>query len=340
LTDLNQYLEETLIFSNPDSGQAGYLALAYGQTEEDGTPELHNGDSTSSDDDGDEDEPQWYLDVLLASIIDVIDRLFKLATLIRNPSTRHLSSRAKLYRKPDPESGVDLIAAFGHYDHDYVVSVFRHYQSLVPEDTRQQYVGLFQTAPPVNEQWHITADCGFCSARTDPMTECDSSGQEQQTQSWVEAEHGALTLIHRFAKANNRRRQQFGYWKEHRAKLEKHTELALAQTRSVHIDVAAISRETREPKAVDGDQTRLFLSDMLAPPSVTTATALQSYLVAPVDAKSTISVSEYAASDWDPGREVEQFPPPPRRSPNNKFFECPYCYTTCPTEMLSDRAWK
>lgn len=45
-------------------------------------------------------------------------------------------------------------------------------------------------------------------------------------------------------------------------------------------------------------------------------------------------------SIWRAGKEVVDFPAPPKYNPEESFLECPYCFTLCSTEILSDKAWK
>lgn len=47
--------------------------------------------------------------VLLSSVTDIVDNLYRLATKIRDPASRLPSSKARLFRHPDPETGVDFI---------------------------------------------------------------------------------------------------------------------------------------------------------------------------------------------------------------------------------------
>lgn len=84
----------------------------------------------------------------------------------------------------------------------------------------------------------------------------------------------------------------------------------------------------------------IALQDLLNAPTVTTATRLAPNMARLVDTKSVASVSEYNPSNYDPGSEAYAFPPAPVLKDNEKYFECPYCFTTCPSKMLSDRAWK
>ena len=47
--------------------------------------------------------------VLLSSVADIVDNLYRLATKIRDPASRLPSSKARLFKKADPETGVDFI---------------------------------------------------------------------------------------------------------------------------------------------------------------------------------------------------------------------------------------
>ncbi|KIX00631.1 uncharacterized protein Z518_09696 [Rhinocladiella mackenziei CBS 650.93] len=343
LSDLNRYLEETTVFGDSKKLQAENVDAILARIENISEGEQDNEAAISEDDSEDEEhEPQWYIDLLLASVIDVIDHLFRLSTLIRNPSRRLASSKAKLFQHIDEDSGVDLINAFGHYDHDYVLSVFRDYQSKVPDEIHQQNIGALQTTDHDAETWHSVENCTLCKSGMEIAEEISSINPDDQNsgQNSVGGEGIAPFLIHRIARANILRRQQFGYWKEHRGKLVKHTELALEQRRPATRPVDHNVSKDFDMGNKGGERTVLKLTDLLAPPTVTTATTLQPTSISLTDNKSVTSVSEYAPSDWGPGREVVEFPPPPKRPAGEKFFECPYCFTICPRQMLTEKAWK
>lgn len=83
-------------------------------------------DNSESDDEGDEGDDGNLLDILLGSIKDVIDRLFRLAIQLRSPDTRLRSSRAQNFQILD--DGVDLFECFHEFDLDFVSSFFRHFR--------------------------------------------------------------------------------------------------------------------------------------------------------------------------------------------------------------------
>ena len=76
-------------------------------------------------------------DALLDSIKDPINRLYRVSTWIRNPSSRFYSAKAQFYKQIDPETGVDLLQAFEPFDVDYVDSLFAQYES--PEQRKRRY---------------------------------------------------------------------------------------------------------------------------------------------------------------------------------------------------------
>ncbi|KAB5586279.1 hypothetical protein GE09DRAFT_1166719 [Coniochaeta sp. 2T2.1] len=73
--------------------------------------------------------------------------------------------------------------------------------------------------------------------------------------------------------------------------------------------------------------------------SITTATRLRVAQFAMRDDMSTVSISEYS-STTEFSHDAGTFPSPPTRKEGDKYFECPYCFTVCSTEILRRRAWK
>ncbi|KAG9780374.1 hypothetical protein KCU88_g3711, partial [Aureobasidium melanogenum] len=349
LADLNQYLQETLQLKRSQTYQDdGKIRLS---TQPSTPSQQAQFDESVLEDSSDEEDlqPQQHLRLLLDSVREVIDGLFRLSTRIRNPATRLASSKAKLFQQIDVDSGVDLIKAFGHYDHDYVLSLFAWFQSKAPGEARTGDLAALWPTDSQADLWHRDEDCSLCEARQHVAEQAAYAGSEDQEEEEEEEEPtcsagGILAsfLIHRIARANNQRRQQFGYWKHHRSNLVKHTQATLERTFPLvpaNAEPANLNPGHQGATPAVGRQA-LKLADLLAPPTVTTATRLQPAVIENMDAMSVTSVSEYAPSSWAPDRERIQFPPPPKISPAEKFFECPYCFTICPRQMLSEKAWK
>ena len=276
--------------------------------------EVEELDSESSGDNGTDESD---LDLLLDGIRDPIDRLYKVSTKIRNPSSRLGSSRAMNYQQIDEETGVDFLRAIEQADHDHIGSLFLQYQkarALQECDTVE---------PPPNLIGGEDDDGVWEPIRT------------------VLAQHRAADsfLIGRIARANVRRRQHFAYRKMHREKLARHARASIS-TQSGLTSGTEIPSHPSFDRHISNDS---FIPQAeLAPPaaSVTTATNLNLSRLEVGENQSTFTVSEYAPSTWQPARDAVAFPPPPTTQSGESFFECPYCFTLCPRGVLAAKAWK
>lgn len=100
-------------------------------------------------DEEESDEEGSDFNVLLGSIRDPIDRLFKVSIRIRNPSTRLRSSKAIRYQQVDEEAGVDFLQAVQRFDYDYVSSLFLQYR-------KSKALEEEQTVEPGGENFNST----------------------------------------------------------------------------------------------------------------------------------------------------------------------------------------
>src|SRR5215471_6457718 len=166
------------------------------------------GDETAQGTDSD-------IDLLLDSVRAPIDRLYKLATRIRNPSSRFGSSKAPRHQQIDAESNIDLLQAVEKFDYDYVSSLFLQYRK----------------SKALEESLTIKSPDG-----EDRDYDADNVWEPIQTvllQYKTDLFKGTESfLVRRIARANVHRRQQFAYWKKHRDKLIQH-----ARTITQHINV-------------------------------------------------------------------------------------------------------
>ncbi len=290
--------------SNDDGG---------GGNNEDGT-EAEESDSEPS---GDDETEESDLDLLLDGVRDPIDRLYKVSTKIRNPSSRLGTSRAMNHQQIDEETGVDFLHAVGQADLDHIKSLFLQYQKARALQERD-------TVEPTK----------------------DVEGEDDEDGVWepirtVLSQQGAADsfLIRRIARANVRRRQQFAYRKMHREKLARHARASIS-TQSVLTPGTEMPSQPSIGRHISNDS--FTPQAELAPPaaSVTTATNLNLARLELVENQSMFTISEYAPSTWQPARDAVAFPPPPTTQSDEKFFECPYCFTLCPREALAAKAWK
>ncbi|KAK6351857.1 hypothetical protein TWF718_005002 [Orbilia javanica] len=251
--------------------------------------------------------------MMVDGIKDPIDRLYKLSIWIRNPSTRLNSSKFLSHKHIDEETGVDLLQAFTSLDFNYIESVFAQYRkSKIREENNGDAISEDEEKPRQAELFSDHIDPSIAPSE--------------------------LYLVQRLAHANGRRRQQFSYWKRHREKLALHTgSIGVPSVRKEHHPVPKEAYHQRHDNgAWEFDQ-----AINLNPISVTTATRLNIPQYSAInDAISIVSVSKYAPSNWSPGNESLAFPAPPKHSQDQKFFECPFCFTLCPGTTLQNEAWK
>ncbi|KAK3395010.1 hypothetical protein B0H63DRAFT_556124 [Podospora didyma] len=284
------------------------------------TTESPEGGDVSSDTES-ESEAESDMDILLGGVKDPVDRLFKLSVWIRNPATRAMTSKAQRFRQIDEETNVDLLDQIKTFDHDHVSSVFLQYK--IHAVVQEKEVG----PPDETPDTHDLKD-----------EECHDRVWEPVRTLLLEHKNSAENfLIQRIALANTRRRQQFAYWRNHRTKLHHHTAAVTQNLATFKIQVEDLGQLATGSAP---DQTPPVTTHVPAL-SVTTASRLNLSQIPPIKENlSTISVSEYAPSAWQPSKDVVDFPRPPDISPADKFFECPYCFTICSTALLSEKAWK
>ncbi len=120
------------------------------------------------------------IDLVIESITDAIDRLFRLAVKVRDPSTRQIASRVYNYKDIDDTTGINVMDEYAKWDHNHIVELFSQHGE------QQQ------------EQQHASEAVGEAAAAIEPQH----------------------YLIERLSRANTFRRQQFGYWSRRRRKLQ------------------------------------------------------------------------------------------------------------------------
>ncbi|KAF3130557.1 hypothetical protein TWF594_010313 [Orbilia oligospora] len=305
LETLNESLNETLECFSPEPGNQGPDGSLNDSA-------VCLSDSDSEDEWWDESGHDGALDpeMVVDSIKDPIDRLYKLSTWIRNPSTRFASSKILSHKQIDEETGVDLLEEFNSFDFNYIESLFAQYRKSKAQD---EYDSKDIIEPEEKPR----------SPRLSPH-QVDNSISPTE-----------LSLIPRLAHANGRRRQQFSYWRRHREKLALHT-TNIGDNYKRH-NLASKGEHNHIHKVFNEP-------DQIAHPlSVTTATRLnipQQMAIAVNDSLSIVSVSKYATSNWSPDNEKLDFPAPPKCPEGQKFIECPYCFTLCPRNILETEAWK
>ncbi|PKK49182.1 hypothetical protein CI102_3828 [Trichoderma harzianum] len=280
---------------------------------------LH-GDIEQEDEDSDTDsssEMESDMDLLLDSIKDPIDRLYKMAVWIRNPATRITSTKARNLQQVDEETNVDLFKSFEKFDYEHISSLFLEYE----KNKAIQENPIAKPRDTVGDDKTLVEDQVWEPIRK--TLELNRMRLSNGDESY---------LVRRIARANGLRRQQFAYWRKHKNKLREHAAVVVeVPTHNLPTTSHIIQLEDKNEKAK-------------APLTVTTATQLRlSHETGKELGKEnvmTLAVSEYAPSAWNPSKDIVSFPSPPKASPVDEFFECPYCYTICPASILSEKAWR
>ena len=85
------------------------------------------------DDDSDsEDEPTTETHLQFATIVDIIDNLYKLSIHIRNPKTRTNYSNAATFKAIDKETNIDLVSQYVFWDVQHARNVFNELRKDLP----------------------------------------------------------------------------------------------------------------------------------------------------------------------------------------------------------------
>ncbi|KAF3133224.1 hypothetical protein TWF569_010668 [Orbilia oligospora] len=255
------------------------------------------------------------LTLLLDGVRGPLDRLYKLSTWIRNPSSRSISSKVRSHKHIDPETEIDFLKEVESFEIDYIRSVFFQYRISKIRADGQSHEGI--------DEGKLTPDTPTASEE-------------------IHLDDSELSLINRLARANVRRRQRFSYWRKHQEKLALYADFDGPQDPEVqignNIEAAATSQNF-------GLKQNDKIAGLVAVPpdfgSVTTATRLNiPQLAVFKDDFSAVSVSKYTPSNWLPDNETLEFPEPPSSESSDKEFECPYCFTICRKALLKSDAWK
>jgi len=91
-------------------------------------PELLEGSLDIEDECGDDyaNEDKDEVQLCVQEAADILDRLFRIASKIRSPATRTVSSKALKFQLPDSVTGVDLFDQYTKFDQGHVQEMFRH----------------------------------------------------------------------------------------------------------------------------------------------------------------------------------------------------------------------
>jgi hypothetical protein len=237
---------------------------------------------------------------LLEDVIDIVDRLYRLATKIRNPSTRLSTSKALTFKKIDDETGIDLIKQYTKFDTVHMEELFWDYRSVELKDP-----------------WEIPEEF---------------RGRERKP--------GVLTtdernLLERLAKANTHRRQQFGYWSRHRTKNAKESTKALETVGVTRPKPGP--KQGQLPNA--GSFNPPPSSKAFSRPTTATQLQNPSAIKID-DGASTMSVRTIPPHAQGAHDKHVEVPEPPSSLKGLRYFSCPYCFTICSQSTLKKDSWR
>jgi hypothetical protein len=262
-----------------------------------------------SDDSGSDDEDcgintRTELGQSTLSIIGILSDLFKLAFMIRNPTTRasgHASSKPLLFKKlvdVDGTAAVDAMACYAEFDRRYVEESFRELRRSVHGRPRSDMDAL----------------TGTVSKATSEM----SSHQDQG----LEAESGYL--IDRWSKSLTNRRRYLAYWQNHAQKLAREDD-----------DKAQL--EVPDPKPLPLEAPA---APTLAGKTILSGTEASTYDRRLEDDMEALSLASYTSTAYGPDGAAAELPRPPPIGPDQTEFQCPYCCVACPARHASGKAWR
>ena len=80
------------------------------------------------------------IELIIESISDAIDRLFRLATKVRNPGTRQIAERVYTYKDVDEATGVNVIDEYAKFDRQHVLQLFDYQCKASPNESHHYLV--------------------------------------------------------------------------------------------------------------------------------------------------------------------------------------------------------
>ena len=249
--------------------------------------------------------------VLLNSVADIVDNLYRLATKIRDPASRLPSSKARLFKKADPETGVDFIEKMKAIDAIHIEEILLEYRALKPADVVVSPEATLEAKDLSRKPRELDDECRI--------------------------------IIVRMARANTYRRQQFGQWRRHRDKTAKETLEELDRRQALSSTNTGSLEKRLQNNFIGGPQFGPRTLAALSKPSTA------SYLRDPSrfgddDGRSSTSRRTITPKALDPRDEQIDVPPPPlalkETAKKEKHFVCPYCFTICSVSQLQPDAWR
>lgn len=264
-------------------------------------------------------------------VVDIIDRLYHLASKVRNTSTRHPPSARNFYQDlcldPNGNSFVlDRKEKLELRERAKEQTERFHYRRIkeLVRQARRDDAG--KPEPEISERVRIkdTTKTGALSTAKD---------------SKVKLSEHTKSVIRRIAIGNAYRQQQFSFWREREIlRRSGSTQLDVQEDSNVHRHEA--SRMPPGPHASkDATDRKVAFSEI---PSHTWKMPTRRDLISFDETQSQSSRSEHSITPTtnEPGGRKVEWPDFPEELLGQKSFICPYCFTTCPRIYRRKDHWR
>ncbi|PVH98682.1 hypothetical protein DM02DRAFT_32617 [Periconia macrospinosa] len=259
------------------------------------------------------------IETMIDDISDIIDRLYRLASKLRNTATRAPPSARNFYREP-------LVDIDG--SKFYLTSSERQTAKEQCEELHRQRIEELV-------RQSLRDECG------DPFPKADNT---------PDLSSRTIAVIRRIAMANAYRQQQFAFWRSReweRRRAVKYQDTMIQpppnlEEEELKMQEPMISPENKAPKRPTLEapaKSRLVFSEV---PSATWKMVKEPTLAALDETRSLSSKTEFTSSStiYEPSGRKVGWPAFPKELGKKKDFICPYCFVTCPADYRGKGHWR
>jgi hypothetical protein len=300
-SDEESQVDEVSIHSEVQSHEPGNSILRRG--------EEYNLCLPSEDPPQPEDQKLSEVHILLNDVIDIIDRLYKLAAKVRSPTTRTAPSARNFYRhKYEDKDGNEFV--FTREEREFAREQNESYQKRRIEEI-------------------------VCQMRR------DHAGTPSPSQLRVDKfDAHTDAFIERMGMANAHRQQQFAFWRQ------REWDRRSGSLRAGHVPQIDMHLTTKE--GADGLLTITPSKKVRKEPALTKENVSEipswklprGFELQMNESKSTRTTVTQTPTVYEPSGKKIAWPPFPKELAGKKEFICPYCFVTCPPEYRGKSHWR
>ncbi|KAM3066646.1 hypothetical protein ACMFMG_002358 [Clarireedia jacksonii] len=266
--------------------------------------------------DGDQDSNvDSDLDLLLDSIKEPIDCLYKLSPKIRN-SSRFGLAKAQTYQQIDETTSVDLFSTFECYDYDYISSLVLQYHEDI----------YYKLTTPDTKLMIPPGEVGY-KAGTINQGDFVALLISRYPLSLPE---NIKNYLRRFSKANTQRRRQFAYWRDHQPDLSQYTS-AFGKV----LDISEVAMQ--DTSHLEPHTETVSLSGKSAAKNRSNIHSVHANMM---EHLVTAEHRFYSSKKWNLDAYMVRFPDPPRPESTEGFYQCPLCFKYYPVDVLKRDSWR